>query len=46
MTFLKICLKSFQIFSSVLKKFLHNQTKYDVNWKILNKNFQKIILVS
>jgi hypothetical protein len=37
MTFLKICLKSFQIFSSVLKEFLHNQSKYDINWNIKKK---------
>jgi len=41
-TFLKSCLKSIQILSSVLKKFLHNQTKYDINWKI--KNFIKLFL--
>jgi len=45
MTFFKICLKSFQIFSSVLKEFLHNQTKYDINWG-KKKNFQKIMFVS
>jgi len=44
MTFLKICLKSFQIFSSVLKEFLHNHTKYDINWKILKKNSKKLFL--
>ena len=44
MTFLKICLKSFHIFSSVLKKFLHNQTKYDINWKIKKKNLKKLFL--
>jgi len=44
MTFKKICLKSFQIFSSVLKEFLHNQTKYDKNWNIQKKNSKKLFL--
>jgi len=44
MTFFKICLKSFQIFSSVLKEFLHNQTKYDINWKIKKKISKKLCL--
>jgi len=39
MTFLKKNLKSFQILSSVLKKFLHNKTKNDVNLKIKKKKF-------
>jgi len=39
-TFLKSCLKSVQIFTSVLNKFLHNQTKYDKDWK-RKKNISK-----
>jgi len=46
MTFQKICLNSFLIISSVLKEFLHNQTKYDINLNIEYKKFQKIIFVS
>jgi len=46
MTSLKICLKSFQIFSSVLEEFLHNQTKYDINWKIQEKISKTIMFVS
>jgi len=45
MTFLKTCLKSFQIFSSVLKEFLHNQSKYDINWNIQKKNAKKYFCV-
>jgi len=37
-------LKSFQIFSSVLKEFLHYETKYDINWIFKKKNSKKLFL--
>jgi len=37
-------LNSFPIFSSVLKEFLHNQTKYDINWNIQKINLKKLFL--